>query len=493
MASSTKRVVWGTATRSMLVLMLVLMLLSACSGAAQPETTSPAEEVATDEAATDEAATDEVATDEATDEAATDEEATDEAATDEIAVTDCAIEPPAEPLQVTYLGWPAPLFDVYTSVLDSCNEVDNVSVDVRTMDNASAIEQMSLSFASGGGSPYAIVQQSNSSIQQNVWQGWLTPLDDLVEKYREEYNLDDIDPSMWEGATFDGTVYGVPMGSNAIMLMYRQDLFEKYNLEVPETYDEIIAACEVLKQEEGLDIPFAMDLSAGWAWGIAFREALVSQGGDMFVEGSNEPAFNSPEGVAALTKMKEVVDACMGQEGLSYDSGAMSAGLGNGTIGFIHTWASSGVSLKDPERSDMWEQIAFAPAAAVEPGGRRAGSAWGDFWAIPANYEGDVEVVFQMIMEAARPENQAAAADLGMVTRSSVLQSGDALPVAEAALETIANGAGATPRREATPTLNAVIENWLPFLGTGEMTPEEILQRAEEEYLKEAEAQGYLD
>lgn len=408
------------------------------------------------------------------------------------AVADCQVDPPAEPQQVIYLGWPIDLFDAYTVYLEKCNEVENIDVEIRILDNQSAIEQMSLSFASGGGSPFAIVHQSNSSIQQNVWQGWLTPLTDLVEKYRDEYNLDDIDPGMWEGATFDGEIYGVPMGSNAIMLMYRKDLFEKYNLEVPQTYDEIIAACEVLKEEPGLELPFALDLSAGWAWGIAFREALVSEGGDLFVEGTNEPAFNSPEGVAALNKLMEVVNACMGEAGLTYDSGALSAGLGNGTIGFIHTWATSGVGLLDPETSEFYDQIAFAPAAAVEPGQRLAGSAWGDFWAIPANYTGDVDLVFRMIMEAGRADHQAASTELGMVTRSSVLNSADALPYASAALETIAEGAGATPRRIATPTLNASLDNWLPFLGTGEMTPEEVLQAAEEEYIREATAAGYL-
>jgi hypothetical protein len=95
-------------------------------------------------------------------------------------------------------------------------------------------------------------------------------------------------------------------------------------------------------------------------------------------------------------------------------------------------------------------------------------------------------------MEAGRADHQAASTELGMVTRSSVLESADALPYAAAALETIANGAGATPRRIATPTLNAALDNWLPFLGTGEMTPEEVLQAAEEEYIREATAAGYL-
>ena len=277
------------------------------------------------------------------------------------------------------------------------------------------------------------------------------------------------------------------------MLMYRTDLFEKYDLEVPTTYDEIINACNVLKDEPGIDIPFAFDLSAGWAWEIAFREALVSLGGDYFVEGSNEAAFNSPEGVAALEKMLEVVDACMGEEGLTYNSGAMSAGLGNGSVAFIHTWATSGVALLDPERSDMYEQIGFAPAAAVEPGGTLAGSAWGDFWAIPASYQGDKELVFQLIMEAGRADHQAAAIEFGMVTRTSVLTSDRGQIFSEPALETIASGVGATPRRVATPTLTAVLGNWLPLLATGDMTPAEVLQAAEEEYISEATAAGYLE
>ena len=410
-----------------------------------------------------------------------------------VVVAGCAIQPPAEAVEATYLGWPFALFDEYLTYLDDCTAVSNVTVNVLTMDNASAQEQMSLAFSSGGDSPYAIIHQSNSSIQRNVWNGWLTPLTDWVEEYREQYDLDDIDPGMWDGATFDGEIYGIPMGANAIMLMYRTDLFEKYDLEVPTTYDEIINACNVLKDEPGIDIPFAFDLSAGWAWEIAFREALVSLGGDYFVEGSNEAAFNSPEGVAALEKMLEVVDACMGEEGLTYNSGAMSAGLGNGSVAFIHTWATSGVALLDPERSDMYEQIGFAPAAAVEPGGTLAGSAWGDFWAIPASYQGDKELVFQLIMEAGRADHQAAAIEFGMVTRTSVLTSDRGQIFSEPALETIANGVGATPRRVATPTLTAVLGNWLPLLATGDMTPAEVLQAAEEEYISEATAAGYLE
>lgn len=405
---------------------------------------------------------------------------------------DCNIDSPAEPVEVTYLGWPGFEADTYTNWLEQCGSLDNIKVNIRLMDNASAQEQMSLAFASGGASPYAIVHQANSSIQRNAWKGWLLPLNDLIDKYRDVYDLDDISQSQWDAATFNGNIVGIPMGSNTIMLMYRSDLFEKYSLKVPTTYDEIITACEALKDEPGIDVPFTMDLSAGWAWSIAFLEAIRSLGGDLFVEGTNEPAFNSPEGVAALKKMMEVVNACMGPEGLTIGYDQSSAGLQNGSIAFIHTWASSGDLMNDPNTTEFADVIKFAPAASVEPGGKLAGSAWNDFWAIPASFPGDPELVFLMIMEAGRKDHQEEAVKKGLVTRSSVLENADALQFAFASGETLKFGIGSVPKQEAYGLLDAALGNWLPLVGTGEISPEEALQKAEEEYIATAKQQGYL-
>lgn len=403
----------------------------------------------------------------------------------------CNIAPPAQPVEITFLGWPGWGADTYVKWLEECNAVNNVKVNVRLMDNSSAVEQMSLAFASGGASPYAIVHQANSSIQANGWKGWLLPLNDLIEKYREKYNLDDIAPAHWNAATFDGKILGVPMQSNTIMLMYRSDLFAKLSLKVPTTYDEIITACKALKGEPGINVPFALDLSAGWAWSIAFLEALRSKGGDYFVAGSNEPAFNSPEGVAALKKIKEVVDACMGQEGLTMGYEQFQAGLRNGSVAFIHTWADSGSNMLDPTKSDFADVIKFAPAASVEPGGKLAGTAWNDYWAIPASYQGDPDLVFQMIMEAGRADRQAEAAKLGLVTRSSAMSSSSS-PIAIPALETITQGVGPVPKNLPYGLLDAALGNYLPLVGTGELTPEEALQKAEDEYTAEAKVQGFL-
>ena len=48
-------------------------------------------------------------------------------------------------------------------------------------------------------------RQNDAGLQVAEWAGpgWLMPLNDLVEKYRDEYNLDDIPEKAWEGVTID--------------------------------------------------------------------------------------------------------------------------------------------------------------------------------------------------------------------------------------------------------------------------------------------------
>ena len=97
--------------------------------------------------------------------------------------------------------------------------------------------------------------------------------------------------------------------------------------------------------------------------------------------------------------MKEVVDACMGTEGLTYSVDDSEIGMEVGSLAFVQLWASRAKGMDDPEKSDFVGQIEFAPAAAPNPGGRLGGSTWNDYYCIPTTNEVDPELIFQMIME----------------------------------------------------------------------------------------------
>ena len=455
-----------------LLLLVITVFVVAC-GADEPET----------EAVVDSAASEE--------ETAVEETMEEEAAVEEVAIdpTACNVPAPSEPVTVNLYGWQFDIMDYYAAELEKCAEVENIDLEMQLLDSATVDESVRLALSTGGESPYDIIHGANSQLIEWGGEGWLLPLNDLIDKYGEQYDLDDIPDAAWQGATIDGQIYGIPVVGNTLHLAYRSDLFEQYDLEVPTTYDEIIAACEILKEDPTIDIPFAMDVSAGWAWEIEFLAFIRSFGGD-YLNDDNTPAFNSPEGVEAAAKMKEVVDACMGDAHLSYGYEANEVAVSTGGVAFTHIWASAVNNMYDPAESDFVDEIKFAPAAAPKAGSLLGGSAWNDYYVIPATSPVDPELLFLMIMEAVDAQSMEEAAKLGIVTRTSITEG---IPNLPAAAETIANGVGIYQVNPAVVLASAALGNWMPFIGSGEMTPQEALDAAAEEYTLEAQAQGYLE
>ena len=405
-----------------------------------------------------------------------------------LATSKCNINPPQKPVTVNVIGWSFEIMNFYSSEMEKCGEVKNVDVNVQLQDFIATKEAFRIANAAGNKSPYDIMHVANTGISEFGLLGWYLPLNDLIDKYRDQYDLDDISATAWEGGSIDGKIYGIPATANTLHLAYRSDLFEKYNLKVPKTYDEIMEACKVLKKESSIDVPFTLDLSAGWAWEIEFLSFIRSFGSD-YLNADNTPAFNGPEGIAAATKMKEVVDACMGPEGLSIGYEAAEIAINTGAQAMVHIWASNTSSMFDPKQSEFADVIKFAPAAAPKPGGKLGGSAWHDFYTIPAKTTKNHDLLFRILMESLDRESQEGAADLGIVTRKSI-QKG--LPNLPAASETIVNGVGIYPPNRVTGLAQAALGNWMPFIGTGEKTPKEALDAAAKEYTKEATAQGFI-
>jgi len=224
----------------------------------------------------------------------------------------------AEAVEINMMGWSFPITDFYAEELNKCNDVENVTVNAQLLASADAQEQVRLALSAGGDSPYDIVHGANGQVAEWGGAGWLMPINDLVDKYRDQYNLDDIPATAWEGVTFDSQIYGVPIVGNTLHMIYRQDIFEELGLDVPETYDDVIAMCDTIGLDNpDYDMPFTINLSAGWAWEIEFFQMLRGFGGD-FLDDANMPAFNGQEGIDAANMLTAVADACMGEAGYSF-------------------------------------------------------------------------------------------------------------------------------------------------------------------------------
>ncbi|MDX1522083.1 MAG: hypothetical protein R3264_10685, partial [Anaerolineae bacterium] len=66
-------------------------------------------------------------------------------------------------------------------------------------------------------------------------------------------------------------------------------------------------------------------------------------------------------------------------------------------------------------------------------------------------------------------------------------------PYLPAANQTIVEGIGIYDKNQAVGIVRAKLGEFLPLVGTGEMTAQEALDAAAEAYIEEATAQGYIE
>jgi ABC-type glycerol-3-phosphate transport system substrate-binding protein len=77
--------------------------------------------------------------------------------------------------------------------------------------------------------------------------GLLAPIDDLFDKWPDK---DQFIPSTIKALTLNGKLYGVPYNTNVRVLLYRKDLFEKYGLMPPKTWDDFLQDAATISSKE---------------------------------------------------------------------------------------------------------------------------------------------------------------------------------------------------------------------------------------------------
>ncbi|MBL7007291.1 MAG: extracellular solute-binding protein [Spirochaetia bacterium] len=415
------------------------------------------------------------------------------AADEQIEASEGGLLPPAEKTQIDMIGWRFPVTEFYAEELESMNEIKNLTVNTQMMDSSGAKEQMRLTLLSGAGvSPYEILHLDGSFIVELGLENKLLPLNDLIEKYKDEYDLGDISEGLWEMASIDGVIYGVPIDANSMNFFYNMDLFEKYDLQVPDTYDEIIAISQILKQEESIDLPFTINVHSGSSWRTEFRNMLWAFGLPL-LNPDGTVAFNNQTGIDALKMLERIVKETMGQEGATWSIDDTEIGLETGRLAMAVTWTSRAPNMDNPEKSKLVGKIGFAPAPRAFPGGRRSAPKSGDFYGIPANTDVDPELIFKIICEVSDLETQMRGADYGMMTRNQVINERTDIRYLDAALTSIDEGGAVSPDLPGLRLLYATIQNYVPKIMDPEYSAENIIAIVSEIYTKEAKEQGYID
>jgi ABC-type glycerol-3-phosphate transport system substrate-binding protein len=77
--------------------------------------------------------------------------------------------------------------------------------------------------------------------------GLLAPLDSFFDQWADK---DQFIPSTIKALTINGKLYGIPYNTNVRVLLYRKDLFDKYSLTPPKTWDEFLQDGATISSKE---------------------------------------------------------------------------------------------------------------------------------------------------------------------------------------------------------------------------------------------------
>lgn len=244
--------------------------------------------------------------------------------------------------------------------------------------------------AMGGGSPPDVFHSWGG--------GWLKQFSDAdqVLELTDKIDVDNYLPAGIGPATFDEKVYGAPLALSGTPVFYNKEIFENLNLEIPETYDDLLEVIDTLTEND--IIPFSLANQSKWPGAfylMYFADRLA--GNELFdgAFGRSGRTFDDPVYVQAGEMIQELVDKGAfpnGFNGLNFDTGQSRQLMYSGqaameiqTAGYVNTVQS--------EAPEFMEKLGMFNFPAVE-GGK------GD----PTNIVGGVSPVFSVASKSEHPD-----------------------------------------------------------------------------------------
>ncbi|MEU6427735.1 sugar ABC transporter substrate-binding protein [Microbispora sp. NPDC046973] len=271
---------------------------------------------------------------------------------------------PAGPVKLTYWTW-VPNMDKIVTVWNQAHPDIQVTVSKQAGGDDAAAKFLT---AAKAGNPPDLVQAEYQMLPSFVAADAVADLKAETAQAKAEFG-----EGIWGLVTL-GTdaVYAVPQDSGPMMLYYRKDLFEKYGIEVPKTWDEYAeAARAVHKKDPKVFLGTFSSKDPGWFAGLAQQAGAQwwSISGDAWKVAVNDEATKKVASYWGGLVKEGVID------GMPYFTPEWNKALNDGKL---LTWPSAvwgpGVlSSNAPKAKGKW---AIAPLPQWNAGENHSGF-WG--------------------------------------------------------------------------------------------------------------------
>jgi maltose-binding protein MalE len=260
-------------------------------------------------------------------------------------------------------------------------------------------QKINLAGMSGNPAEYTTAIIANSSIVALINEDVIRPLNDLVAKHGD--GIQD-----FQLIRIGDDIMAVAFMANAQHLVYRADVLEQIGVEPPTTYEDMLEAAKMIREQGIMENPIGGAYAAGWNLAEEFINMYIGYGGEFFKPGTAEVAINNEAGINALNMMKSLSEY-MNPDYLTHDSNGTSAEWEAGNVALMNMWGSRTGVLMDDEGSEavVHENTKVAPPMTVGGGTIPASTLWWDGWTVSKNIsDEDAEATFVAMKAGISPD-----------------------------------------------------------------------------------------
>ena len=337
----------------------------------------------------------------------------------------------------------------------------------------------------GNPAEYTSAIIANSSIVALMNEDVIRPLDDLVAAHGGALKQNQL-------ITIDGKIMAVAFMANAQHLVYRSDVLEQIGMEPPTTYEDMLAAAEMIRSQGIMENPVGGAYASGWNLAQEFNNMFLGYGGEFFKPGSAEPNINTEAGVNTLNMMKALSEY-MNPDFLTHDSNATNAEYRAGNVALMNMWGSRAATLVTAEGvpQEVIDGFAIAGPMTVGGGETPASTLWWDGWTVAKNVsDEEAEATFIAMMNGIRPDIMQ---DEDIRTQAVWLIDGyEPTPAAVGVFAAANAGTKPYPMLPYMGLLHTALGNELSDFMQGKESAEQALADVEAAYIAAAKEAGYL-
>jgi raffinose/stachyose/melibiose transport system substrate-binding protein len=259
----------------------------------------------------------------------------------------------------------------------------------------------------------------SGSFTEEFYKGKLIqPVGDLYEKNPDWAG--NFLPGSKEIFTYDNEVYSAPVGMSATsFLYYNHELFEKYNVKVPTTWDEMMEAIKIFNKNK--ITPIALGNKATWPAQSSVFGVIADHvtGTDWFMKAikNDGASFTDPQFIESLNHFKELVDANAFQEGANSIDNTQAEQYfvkGNAAMMINGSWAITNLAATvSKEELDKIEvtTVPMIDGGQGEPNTMTGGPGGGFLMSSKVKEDKQRELALELIYAIAGPEGQKAIAE----------------------------------------------------------------------------------